>query len=242
VLQGNERAFGTASVRVEGRLSLSDGRAIRMDDLFAERQPSLQAAGLVAAPLAFLMTNDFQKISVDRLDVKVSSFETNKSASLERAWIERAGPLRPGSAVPVKVALRTYRGEARIVTLPLTIPASAPAGSYALLVSDAQGLTTLEQREMRQPFNPKDLDQLIRAINGLRRSNRVYARLMRAGDGAVVSGEYLPSLPASVMSVLGAPEQGNAVVPIRTVAVSDAEMTTDYAVTGSRLLSLAVER
>jgi hypothetical protein len=242
VLQGNERAFGTASVRVEGKLALSDGRFIKVDDLFAERQPSLQAAGLVAAPLAFLMTNDFQKVTVDRMDVKVSSYETNKSASLERAWIERAGPLRPGSLLAVKVALRTYRGEAKVLTLPLTVPASAPAGAYALLVSDAQGLTSLEQREMRQPFNPKDLDQLIRAINGLRRSNRVYARLMRPGDGAVVSGEYLPSLPSSVMSVLGAAEQGNAVVPISTAAVADAEITTDFAVSGSRLLSLAVER
>jgi hypothetical protein len=210
--------------------------------MFAQRQPSLQAAGLVAAPLAFLMTNDFQKVTVDRLEVKVSSFETNKSASLERAWVERLGPLRPGSSLDVKVALRTYRGDVQVESLPLTIPASAPAGGYALLVSDAQGLTALEQREMRQAFNPKDLDQLIRAINGLRRSNRVYARLMRQGEGAVVSGEYLPSLPSSVMTVLGAAEQGNAVVPIRTATVADAEVTTDFAVSGSRLLSLAIER
>ncbi len=242
VLQGNERAFGTASVRVEGRLTLEGGRTVRVDDLFAERQPSLQAAGLVAAPLAFLMANDFQKVTVTGLSVKVSSFETNKSASLERAWVERTGPLRPGTTMPVKVALRTYRGEARVLTLPLTIPPSAPAGTYSLLVSDAQGLTSLEQRELRQPFNPKDLDQLIKAINGLRRSNRVYVRLMRPGDGAVVAGEYLPALPSSVMSVLGTAEQGNAVVPIRTATVADAEMTTDYAVSGSRLLSLAVER
>jgi SpoIVB peptidase S55 len=242
VLQGNERAFGTASVRVDGRLSLEGGRSIRVDDLFAAAQPSMQAAGLVAAPLAFLMANDFQKVSVERLEVQVSSFETNKSASLERAWIERTGALRPGATVPVKVALRTYRGEAKVLTLPIVIPPSAPTGSYSLLVSDAQGLTSLEQRELRQPFNPKDLDQLIRAINGLRRSNRVYVRLMRAGDGAVVAGEYLPALPSSVMSVLGTAEQGNAVVPIRTATVADAEITTEYAVSGSRLLSLAVER
>jgi SpoIVB peptidase S55 len=242
VLQGNERAFGTASVRVDGRLDLAGGRSIRVDDLFAAAQPSMQAAGLVAAPLAFLMANDFQKVSVERLSVKVSSFEVNKSAALERAWVERTGALRPGTTIPVKVALRTYRGEAKILTLPLTIPPSAPAGSYALLVSDAQGLTTLEQRELRQPFNPKDLDQLIRAINGLRRSNRIYVRLMRPGDGAVVAGEYLPALPSSVMSVLGTAEQGNAVVPIRTATVADSEVATDYAVSGSRLLSLTVER
>jgi hypothetical protein len=242
VLQGNERAFGTASVRVDARLDLAGGRSIRVDDLFAAAQPSMQAAGLVAAPLAFLMGNDFQKVTVERLDVKVSSFEINKSASLERAWVERTGALRPGATIPVKVALRTYRGEARVLTLPLTIPPSAAAGPYSLLVSDAQGLTSLEQRELRQPFNPKNLDQLIRAINGLRRSNRIYVRLMRPGDGAVVAGEYLPALPSSVMSVLGTAEQGNAVVPIRTATVADSEITTDYAVSGSRLLSLTVER
>jgi hypothetical protein len=242
VLQGNERAFGTASVQVDGRLALEGGRTIRVDDLFAERQPSMQAASLVAAPLAFLMGNDFQKVTVDRLEVKVSSFEVNKSASLDRAWVERAGPLRPGTTIPVKVALRTYRGDAQVMSLPLTIPASAPAGTYSLLVSDAQGLTTLEQRELRQPFNPKNLDQLIRAINGLRRSNRIYVRLMRPGDGAVVAGEYLPALPSSIMSVLGTAEQGSAVIPIRTATVADAEMTTDYAVSGSRLLSLSIER
>jgi hypothetical protein len=242
VLQGNERAFGTASVRVEGILTLEGGRTIRVDDLFAERQPSVQAAGLVAAPLAFLMGNDFQMVTVDRLDVKVSSFETNKSASLERAWVERTGALRPGATLPVKVALRTYRGESKVLTLPLVVPPSAPAGAYSLLVSDAQGLTSLEQRELRQAFNPKDLDQLIRAINGLRRSNRIYVRLMRPGDGAVVAGEYLPALPSSVMSVLGTPEQGNAVVPIRTATVAEVETTTEYAVSGSRLLSLTVTR
>jgi hypothetical protein len=65
---------------------------------------------------------------------------------------------------------------------------------------------------------------------------------MRPGDGAVVAGEYLPALPSSVMSVLGTPEQGNAVVPIRTATVAEVETTTEYAVSGSRLLSLTVTR
>jgi hypothetical protein len=44
------------------------------------------------------------------------------------------------------------------------------------------------------------------------------------------------------MSVLGTPEQGNAVVPIRTATVAEVETTTEYAVSGSRLLSLTVTR
>ncbi len=242
VLQGHERAFGTSSIRVDGRLSLSGRREIRLQDLFTVNQPSVQAAALVAAPLAFVLNNNFQKVAVERLDLTVSSFETVQSATLQRAWVERAGPVRPGSTVPVKVLLRTYRGEDRMETIPLLVPASAPAGSYTLLVADATALTGFEQREMRQPFVARDLDQLVRSINGLRRSDHLYARLLRPVEGAIVSGEYLPSLPSSVLSVLGGSEQGAGVVPIRTAAVWDFELPVAYAVTGSRTLTINVER
>ena len=96
---------------------------------------------------------------------------------------------------------------------------------------------------MRQPFVPKDLDQLIRAINGLRRNNHVYARLLRAGRGrhraaaSTCSRCRRPCCPSWAAS-----EQGGDVVPIRTAAVWDFDLPTDYAVTGSRLLTLTVER
>ena len=69
-------------------------------------------------------------------------------------------------------------------TLPVEIPASATAGSYTLLVADAATMDEVEQREMRQAFAPRDLDQLVRALNRLRAGNRIYARLTRAGAAA----------------------------------------------------------
>jgi hypothetical protein len=242
VLQSNERAFGTSTVRVDARLSLTGKPDVRVVDLFTQDQPGIQAAALVAAPLAYLMANDFERVSVDGLEVDVASDETIQTATLERAWLERTGPLRPGTTVPLKVLLRTYRGDAVSQTIPVEIPAAAPGGAYTLLVSDAQAITALEQREMRQQFAPRDLDQLIRSINALRHNNHVYARLLRADDGAIVRGEYQQSLPPSVLSVLGGAEQGVSVVPIRTAAVWDFEMPTDYAINGARVLTLTVER
>ena len=242
VLQGNERAFGTSTIRVDGRITLSGGREVRVDDLFAEEQPAQQAAALVAAPLAYLMSNDFERVTVDRLRVTVSSLETVQTATLQRAWIERTGPVRPGSVVPLRVLLRTYRGETQSETIPVSIPANAPPGPYSVLVTDGPSLTAIEQRQMRQPFVPKDLDQLVRAINGLRRNHHLYARLLRADEGAIVGGEYLQSLPPSVLSVLGGSSEHGAVVPIRTASVWEFDLPTDYAVSGSRVLSLTVER
>jgi hypothetical protein len=242
VLQAHERNYGTSTILVDARLTLADGRQVRVEDLFTEEQPAMQAAGLVAAPLAYLMANDFQRVTVEKLEVVVSSMETTQTAVLQRAWIERTGPVRPGALLPLKVQLRTWRGETRTEVIPLSIPASAPAGAYTVLVADGATVTSMEQREMRQPFVPKDLDQLIRAINGLRRNNHVYARLLRAEEGAIVGGEYLQSLPPSVMAVLGGSAENGNVIPLRTASVWDFALPTEYAVSGSRLLSLTIQR
>jgi hypothetical protein len=242
VLQSNERAFGTSTIRVDARFSLTGKREVRVEDLFTQEQPAIQAAALVAAPLAYLMTNDFERVKVEKVDIDVASDETVQSAALERVWLERTGPVRAGATVPLKVLLRTYRGETLSETIPITIPATAPTGNYAVLVADGPSLTAVEQREMRQQFVPRDLDQLIRAINGLRHNNHVYVRMTRPDDGAIVRGEYMQSLPPSVLSVLGGSDQGTSVIPLRTAAVWDFDLSTDYAVSGSRLLTLTVER
>jgi len=87
ILQGNERAFGTSTIRLDARVALSGGREIQLQDLFTQEQPAMQAATLVAAPLSYLMTNDFEKVSVEGLDVEVSSMETIQTATLQRAWL-----------------------------------------------------------------------------------------------------------------------------------------------------------
>jgi hypothetical protein len=44
------------------------------------------------------------------------------------------------------------------------------------------------------------------------------------------------------MSILGTAEQGSSAVPIKTASIWDFERPTDSAVTGSRLISVTIER
>ena len=247
VLQANERAFGSSSIRVKAKLSLGDGREVRVEDLYAQdplgqEQPGIQASALVAAPLAYLISNDFQPVRIDKVEIEVAFFESIQAATLERAWLDRSGPIRPGSTVPLRLLLRGYRGQTESKTIPVSIPASAPAGAYHLILADSATSTALEQRDMRQPFVPKDLDQLVRALNGLRRNHHLYARLVRADEGAIVSGEYLMSLPPSVLGVLQGADGGRSVVPLRTASLWEYDLPTSFAVTGTRSLLLTVER
>jgi len=242
VLQGHERAFGAATLRIEAQLSLAGGREVRVEDVLASEQPAQQAAAVVAGPLALLAGNDFEKVAVENLTLTVDAVESREAATLVRAWVDAPLPLRPGSVVPVRVQLRTRRGETVTETLPLEVPASATGGSYTLLVADAQTMDQVEQREMRQAFAPRDFDQLVHALNRLRAGNRIYARLTRLAGGAVVGGEYLPALPGSVLSVLSSADQGTNVVPLPAAPVWQGEIRAPRAVTGWRQLRLPVER
>ena len=94
---------------------------------------------------------------------------------------------------------------------------------------------------MRQAFVPRDLEQLMRAINGLHRNNRIYARLSRSADGAIVDGEYLQSLPGSVLSVLSSPA-GDEVVPIRNATVWEGDLPHRVRLLRLAALTRAVER
>ncbi len=242
VLQGHERAVGAATLRLEARAALADGREVRLHDVVAADRPAQQAAIGIAAPLALLFGNDFQKAEVERLDVEVDATETLRTASIERIWVDAAQPLRPGSLAPVRVQMHTHRGETIETTLPLRLPDDAPAGSYSLLVCDAPTMDAIEQREMRQPFAARDMAQLVRSLNKLRAGDTIYARLTRPGPGAIVGGEYLPALPASVLSVLGSSGQGTRVVALANAPVWAQQQSTDFAVSGWRQLTLAVQR
>ena len=242
VLQGHERASGAATLRIDARLSLAGGREVRVRDVVASDQPAPQAAAALAGPLALLVGNDFEKVAIERLDVSVDAVETLEAATLARAWVDRPLPLRPGTVAPVRVQLRTHRGETVTETLQVEIPASAPTGSYTLLVADAATMDAVEQRETRQGFVARDMGQLLRALNRLRANSRVYARLTRPSGGAVVGGEYLPALPGSVLSVLGSADQGTGVVPLAASTVWKGELATERAVSGWRQITVSVER
>jgi hypothetical protein len=242
VLQGQERALGTTTLHLDARLALEGGREVRIEDVFSSGQSAPRAAALVAGPLGLIVANDFENVAVRSIEVDVAVEEEPRTATIVRAWVDGPARLRPGTDATLKVLLREHRGSSVIDALPLTIPMSAPAGPYDLLVADATTFNALEQSEKQQPFVSRDLDQLLRTLNEMRSGNRLYARLTRPDRGVVMAGEYLPALPGSVLSVLQAPDQGASVLPLRTTPVWKADKATDYAISGARRLRIQVER
>ncbi len=232
-----ERQYGSATFHVTGTAKLSGHDPVTFDNIFSGTEPSVNAATYVAGPIAALLGNDYEKVEIDGVDLTISSAEEPKTASIERVWLDDPRP-RAGRAVPLKVLLRTYRGDDEIRTIPIEIPANT-AGTLSLLVADGGRLGQIEQREMRSS-QPRSVDQMIRTLNRSRRGSTIYVKLLGSEPGAVVKGEPLTALPPSVLGVFESDRSNGSFNPLTNATFGEWQLATDHAITGSKTLSITV--
>jgi hypothetical protein len=235
-----ERQYGAASFVVKGSATVKKYGDVSFEDLFTGEQPSVGAAAYVVAPINFLLRNAFEDVEIEGVKLEIESTEQPRMATLERAWIDSARP-KPGMTVPLKVLLRTWRGEEITRTLPIEIPSNA-RGTLQIMVADGSRLAQWESRELQmQPLQTRNLPQMISVLNKVRKNNRLYVRLISQDGGAVVKGESLSSLPPSVMAVMESDRNGGNVSPLRNALLGEWELATGHAVTGSRTLRLEID-
>ena len=237
-LASYERQAGSATYEVEGQAVLRGRDAVSLGDIFSGGSASIGAAAYVAAPLVALAANTEEEVDIERIELTIKSAEEPRTATVERVWIDDPRP-RPGRTVPLKVLLRTYRGEDILRTVQIPIPAYA-TGPLSIVVTDGTRLTQAEQREARASQPTRTVSQIVSMINRARRGNTVYVRLLNASPGAVVSGELLPALPPSVLGVLEGDRSSGNVTPLRTATLGEWEIVTSHVVSGARTLAVPV--
>ncbi|HSK10990.1 MAG TPA: SpoIVB peptidase S55 domain-containing protein [Vicinamibacterales bacterium] len=238
-LSAYEREFGAATFRVKGKATVRRHGEVAFEDVFTGDSPSIGAAAYVVGPLNFLLSNDFEPVHLEGVDLEITTSEQPETVTIERVWLD-APRVRAGSTVPLRLLLRTYRGDEVLRTIPVDIPANA-TGSLSILVSDGSRLAQIEQRESRGVTQVQDLAQMIRVLNDTKKNNRLYVRLLSQDPGAVVNGEALPSLPPSVLSVLEGDRYGGSFSPLRNATLREWEVATDSAVSGTRILTVTLD-
>ncbi len=239
-LTSYERQNGVGTYAVRGTARVKNHSDVAFEDLFTGDQPSNYAAASVVAPLNVLLRNAFEDVEFEGLNLEIEGSEQPRSATLERVWIDGTRA-KAGSAVDLRILLRSYRGEEITQSIPIQIPANA-RGSVSIMVADGQRLSQFEARELQvQPLLTTGVPQMIRVLNGARKNNRLYVRLVTRDGGAVVKGEPLAALPSSVLAVLESDRNGGSFRPLQSALVGDWEITAGYAVTGSRTLTLPLE-
>jgi hypothetical protein len=239
VLTSYERGAGPASFAIRGSASIRSEGDLVFEDIFSGDQPAGGASAYVAGPLAALLKNSGEKVEVEKIALTIDASEQQRTARIERVWLDTTRP-RAGQNATVNVSLRSAGGQEIVRQVPIQIPANL-TGSLQLTVSDAVRTTADDRRETRGA-DLQRVSQLMRAFNRSRRNNRLYVRLTSPDSGAVVNGEPMAGLPPSVLAVMESDRNSGTVGSLRTMTRGEWEVALDFAVTGSRQLTLSLDQ
>jgi hypothetical protein len=238
----SERAQGTVTLNVKGKINIKNEQPVEVDNRFSSDSDAPSLASLsVAAPVNYLMAPGYKDLDLEDIEIEISAQESDKAAVLDSIRSDRSD-VKAGEPLDVEISYKKVNGEVIRKTYPVKIPANASPGELTMLVADGSSIMSMDEQEEGENLIPRDLTQLIKLINNLRKNDRLYVRFFRKQPGAVVKGEGLPGLPPSILSILRSDREAGATNMMRTVALMEYELPpTDYMIVGARALNLRVK-
>src|SRR5262245_22340705 len=197
-INSRERAIGESTVSVRGSISLDGQKSIDLERRFSAMNSSMLAAGAVAGPITDLLNSGFDDVSIKGISLDITSSEEKQTATLERISLDRTEVTR-GETVEVQAYVRTDSGVQFVERIPVQIPTDTAAGQLVISVGDG---AAMQEASAAKNFVPRDLGQLVNALNQVKKNDRLYVRLSRPSAGVVIGTSELPNLPPSVVATL----------------------------------------
>jgi len=189
-----------------------------------------------------LFNNQFERVQVEDVSVRVESVPGRQSYSIDSAWLEK-GEAAPGETLRLRVLVRPYRGAARIEETTIKVPDQVMRGTtLRVMVSDADWMNRASRGFSggAGQGSPAGLDPLIALINRERRNDRVYVGLFTPSPTMLWDDKELPNVPLSQINAIdGRPNPGTVQI-LRESLASESSVPMSGPVSGIISLNLPV--
>lgn len=238
-ITSSERSLGDSTVSVRGKIEVKGQETITLERRFAMTGAGYSAAGSVAAPIAALLSSGFDNVELGPITLDIAATDSRRAATLDSISLDR-NEAHSGETVEVQAYVRTESGKQFVQRIPVQIPADVPPGQLVLFVGDGG---TLQQASASQSFVPKDLGQLVGAINKIKKNDRLYVKLFRITTGAVIGTDEMPNLPPSFVATLNSDRASGGYTPTVLSPIAEKELpAAEYVISGQQLITINVIR
>ena len=240
-LVSSERGIGNQTLQLKTRIAVRDQPEVSMENnVSAATNTPVFASLTVSAPVEFLLNSGFRDMELKKVDVDIVAVEEARQATLDGIRQDKTR-VRAGEEVELTVFIKKGDGETIAEKYPVKVPEDVVPGPMRIMVSDGNALAQQDAAEEPDLFVPKNLGQLIRAINNIKKNNRLYIRFYRDEAGALVNGEGMPGLPPSILSILKSGKTSGGISPLRKSVYGEYELPqNDFVVSGQRTVLVDV--
>jgi len=238
----SERALGDQTVQLKCKIKLKDQPVVNFEHSISDltSAPAI-AAVTAAAPVNFILNSGFENIVLEQIDLELIAVEETRDAVLHKIWQDKL-EIRPGEELSLTVFLRKPNGDLIQETYPVKIPEGLSPGNLRIMIGDGMSVTLDDAKTEKATFIPENLGQLVKAINNLKKNDRLYIRLFRDQEGAIIGGEGLPGLPPSILALYNAQKTTGDIKSINRVVFVEHELpATDFVLTGQKIIQVKIK-
>lgn len=232
--------YGFNSIQVQGRLFIEGEPNIVIDDLFSGTSAYSEFSNLIMAIQYFLMNNPERRIKIQKLDFEINGSEVVRRTRLENVILDK-NVYAPGETIRVKLHFRNERGNLVTDETGLEAPSLKPGSEFYILVGDKNEIIRFDSKNNKAEYFPARLTHLVRAINNLRKNNRLYFKIMTSTSGLYVSGFEYSQLPPSMKPVFEYNTESSNQARIRYSTLMEYQMELPAVINGRKLFKLKIK-
>ncbi|HSR49812.1 MAG TPA: SpoIVB peptidase S55 domain-containing protein [Acidobacteriota bacterium] len=243
VIISSERSLGAQTLRVKCDIDLKGHpNVVYQSNISSLTSGPALAAVTLSSPVAVLLDAGFDELEIEKLNFEISSQEALKQAELIQVWQDRL-EAEPGQEVNLTLFLRRQDGRVETEKHSVRIPEGLTAGPLKIAVGDGLSLSRSSSPGDGPDFIPRDLGQLVKAINNLKTNDRLYVRLFREQPGAVIGNQGMPALPPSMLALYKSRKTPDSVRSIDKVVYFEYELPErDYVLNGEKTVEVLIKK
>jgi len=231
--------FGFNSIQVDGKIYIENEKNIVFQDLFSGANAYNEFADLVLAVNFFIMNNKEKKIRIQKMDFNVTVSEQIKRGEIVNALINKR-IFKPGELMDIKILIKNERGDLTVEGVRLKAPMLKENSEFTLMIADKKAIGKFESKNIKTSFFPSTLNSLIRAINNLRKNNRIYVKMTVPEKGMFLKGYEFSNLPSGLRNLYNYNSAVRNQTEIKYSSLEDYQMEVPVIITGKKVFTLKI--
>jgi len=238
-LVANERGLGDSMVEVKGEIKIKNQPSVKLERRYSGASATQLAAATVSIPVNALLDSRFDNVEISEVNLNLTSSDGSRTAILERIALDKT-EVKAGETFEVQAFVRTDTGRIFSQKISVAIPADTPGGMVNVTVGDGGSINATAAARQ---FVPKDLSELIKTINEMKKPDRLYVQTNRVTNGAIVGAKEMPNLPPSMLATLNNDRTAGGFKPTLLTILTEQELApAEFIVSGQQVLTIEVKR
>jgi hypothetical protein len=240
IFQSAYQQYGFYSMKIQGKIFIENEQNIIINDIYSGTSAFEEFSNLVLAINFFLMNNREKSIKIQKMDFDISGSENIRRSNIENVIIDKF-VYSPGEIMDIRLFMGNERGSSFTEKINIKVPNLKPGSVFFLLVADKAELMKFDSKNVKSSYFPHKLNSLIRAINNLRKNNRIYFKIMTAVQGLFIKGYEYSNLPLSMRNIFRYNSTSSDQSEIRFSTLTEYQMEVPAVVSGQKLFKLKIK-